>query len=103
VALASILAQDRVGVVSEVADHLFEASVNLGDNTFAVLGPGTEFTAVCELLDGPWISPLFQTGRTPVQSEPPQLGPSGAGWPRLAARLSCCPHGQPAETGSVFP
>ena len=68
-ALASILAQDRVGVVSEVADHLLEASVNPGDTTFAVLGTGAEFTAVCELLDGPWISPLFQTGRTPIRSE----------------------------------
>jgi hypothetical protein len=38
VALVSILAQDRVGLVSEIADHLFEAGVNLGDTTFAVLG-----------------------------------------------------------------
>ena len=29
VALVSILAQDRVGLVSEIADHLFEAGVNL--------------------------------------------------------------------------
>lgn len=49
VALVSILAQDRVGLVSEIADHLFEAGVNLGDTTFAVLGTGAEFTAVCEL------------------------------------------------------
>jgi glycine cleavage system transcriptional repressor len=52
VALVSILAQDRVGLVSEVADHLFEAGVNLGDTTFAVLGTGAEFTAVCELPNG---------------------------------------------------
>src|SRR5215204_2574062 len=49
VALVSIFAQDRVGLVSEIADHLFEAGVNLGDTTFAVLGTGAEFTAVCEL------------------------------------------------------
>ena len=49
VALVSILAQDRVGLVSEIADHLFEAGVNLGDTTFAVLGTGAEFTAVCDL------------------------------------------------------
>ena len=41
-----ILAPDRVGLVSEVADHLFEACVNLGDTTFAVLGTGAEFTVV---------------------------------------------------------
>jgi glycine cleavage system transcriptional repressor len=52
VAFVSILAQDRVGLVSEIADHLFEAGVNLGDTTFAVLGTGAEFSAVCELPDG---------------------------------------------------
>src|SRR5215218_2862316 len=45
----SILAPDRVGLVSDVADRLFEAGVNLGDATFAVLGSGAEFSAVCEL------------------------------------------------------
>jgi glycine cleavage system transcriptional repressor len=43
------LAQDRVGLVSEIADHLFEVGVNLGDATFAVLGTGAEFAAVCDL------------------------------------------------------
>jgi len=52
VAFVSILAQDRVGLVAEIADHLFEAGVNLGDTTFAVLGTGAEFSAVCELPDG---------------------------------------------------
>ena len=45
VVLVSILVQDRVGLVSEIADHLFDAGVNLGDTTFAVLGSGAEFTA----------------------------------------------------------
>src|SRR4051794_32480097 len=49
VALVSTLTQDRVGLVSEIADHLFEAGVNLGDTTFAALGTGAEFTAVCHL------------------------------------------------------
>jgi glycine cleavage system transcriptional repressor len=49
VAFVSVLAHDRVGLVSEIADHLFEAGVNLGDATFAVLGTGAEFSAVCEL------------------------------------------------------
>jgi glycine cleavage system transcriptional repressor len=51
VALVSILAQDRVGLVSEITDHLFDEGVNLGDTTFAALGSGAEFTAVCDLPD----------------------------------------------------
>jgi len=60
VALVSILAQDRVGLVSEIADHLFEAGVNLGDTTFAVLGTGAELTAVCELPSGLTLEALEQ-------------------------------------------
>lgn len=60
VALVSILAQDRVGLVSDVADHLFAAGVNLGDTTFAVLGTGAEFTAVCELPSGLTLDELEQ-------------------------------------------
>lgn len=52
VALVSILAHDRVGLVAAIADCLFAASVNLRDTTFAVLGKGAEFTSVCELPDG---------------------------------------------------
>jgi glycine cleavage system transcriptional repressor len=52
VALVSILCLDRVGVVSAIADCLFAAGVNLRDTTFAVLGEGAEFTAICELPDG---------------------------------------------------
>ena len=60
VALVSILAQDRVGLVSEIADHLFDAGVNLGDTTFAVLGTGAELTAVCELPNGLELETLEQ-------------------------------------------
>ena len=59
VALVSILAQDRVGLVSGIADHLFEAGVNLGDTTF-VLGTGAEFTSVCELPSGLTLEALEQ-------------------------------------------
>jgi len=59
-ALVSVLAHDRVGLVSEIADHLFEAGVNLGDTTFAVLGTGAEFTAVCELPSGLTLEALEQ-------------------------------------------
>ena len=51
-ALVSILCLDRIGLVSAIADHLFEAGINLRDTTFAVLGKGAEFTSVCELPEG---------------------------------------------------
>jgi glycine cleavage system transcriptional repressor len=52
VAWLSILCPDQVGLVSAIADHLFSAGVNLRDTTFATLGRGAEFTAVCELPEG---------------------------------------------------
>jgi glycine cleavage system transcriptional repressor len=51
-ALVSILCRDRVGLVSAVADDLFQARVNLRDTTFAVMGAGAELTSVCELPEG---------------------------------------------------
>jgi glycine cleavage system transcriptional repressor len=52
VALVSILCRDQVGLVAAIADHLFSQGVNLRDTTFATLGKGAEFTAICELPDG---------------------------------------------------
>ncbi|HEX8165629.1 MAG TPA: amino acid-binding protein [Beijerinckiaceae bacterium] len=52
VALVSVLCADRVGLVSAIADHLFDHGVNLRDTVFAALGSGAEFTAVCELPEG---------------------------------------------------
>lgn len=52
VALVSILCPDQVGLVAAIADHLFAAGVNLRDTSFAVMGQGAQFTAVCELPDG---------------------------------------------------
>lgn len=52
VALVSILCHDQVGLVAAIADHLFVRGVNLRDTTFAALGKGAEFTAICELPDG---------------------------------------------------
>jgi glycine cleavage system transcriptional repressor len=52
VARVSVLCRDRVGLVSAIADCLFQAGVNLRDTTFAVLGEGAEFTSVCELPKG---------------------------------------------------
>lgn len=48
-ALVSTFCPDRVGLVSAVTSHLFELGVNLRDATFAVMGSGAEFSAVCEL------------------------------------------------------
>ena len=52
VALVSVLCADRVGLVSGIADHLFDAGVNLRDTNFAALGSGAEFSALCELPEG---------------------------------------------------
>jgi glycine cleavage system transcriptional repressor len=52
VALVSVLCRDRVGLVSAIADCLFDAGVNLRDTTFAVLGEGAEFSSLCELPKG---------------------------------------------------
>ncbi len=49
VALVSIFCPDRTGLVASIAGCLFDLGVNLGDISFAVLGSGAEFTAVCEL------------------------------------------------------
>jgi glycine cleavage system transcriptional repressor len=49
VALVSVLGPDRVGLVAAIAEHLFNIGVNLRDTTFASLGSGAEFLAICEL------------------------------------------------------
>ncbi len=48
-ALITILCPDRTGLVAAVAGRLFDLGVNLRDTSFAVLGGGAEFTAVCDL------------------------------------------------------
>ena len=52
VALVSVLAPDRIGLVAAIADYLFSAGANLRDAAFAALGSGAEFVTVCELPDG---------------------------------------------------
>jgi glycine cleavage system transcriptional repressor len=51
ISLVSILCQDRVGLVSTVAGCLFDLGINLGDATFAAMGRGAEFRALCEMPD----------------------------------------------------
>ena len=47
-ALVSVLGPDHVGLVSSISSRLFDLGANLGDTSFAVLGAGAEFTAICE-------------------------------------------------------
>ncbi|MBT4934661.1 MAG: amino acid-binding protein [Rhodospirillaceae bacterium] len=49
IVLVSIICPDRIGLVSAISGLLYDQGVNLDDTTFAVLGGGAEFTAVCEL------------------------------------------------------
>lgn len=49
VGLLSILCPDRVGLLSAVTGRLFDLGVNLGDASFAAMGRGAEFTALCEM------------------------------------------------------
>jgi len=51
-ALISIISPDRVGLISAVAGRLFELGADIGDTSFAVLGDGAEFAAICDFPDG---------------------------------------------------
>lgn len=46
--LVSVFSPDRTGLIAAIAGTLFDLGANLGDTSFAVLGEGAEFTAVCE-------------------------------------------------------
>jgi glycine cleavage system transcriptional repressor len=47
-ALVTVFTQDRAGLVAALAGCLHDLGINLGDTTFAVLGEGAEFAAICE-------------------------------------------------------
>jgi glycine cleavage system transcriptional repressor len=49
IAYVAMTGTDRPGLVSAVTARLFDLGANLGDASFAVLGTGFEFHAVCEL------------------------------------------------------
>ncbi|HEY3487515.1 MAG TPA: ACT domain-containing protein [Gammaproteobacteria bacterium] len=49
--LVSIICPDRPGLISSITGLLFDLGINLADASFAVLGEGSEFTAVCEVPD----------------------------------------------------
>lgn len=46
--LVSVICPDRPGLISSITGLLFDLGINLGDTSFAVLGSGAEFTAICE-------------------------------------------------------
>lgn len=50
--LITVVCPDRTGLVSAIAGCLFDLGINLSDTTFAVLGEGAEFAAVCETPEG---------------------------------------------------
>lgn len=47
--LVSIFCPDRTGLVAAITGRLFDLGVNLGEVSFAVLGSGAEFTAICQV------------------------------------------------------
>ncbi len=44
--LVSIVGEDRLGVISNVTNYLFEIGANLADTAYAMLGKGFEFSCV---------------------------------------------------------
>ena len=49
VALVSILCPDRIGLLAALTGRLFDLGINLGDASFAAMGRGAEFSAICEM------------------------------------------------------
>lgn len=108
-ALVTVVCPDRVGLVSAITGQLFDHGINLRDVTFASLGQGADFSAVCELPGGQSIAELDaglkalpELAGAQVEVKPftydPNPGPlgqvthrvevSGGDQPGLIARLS---------------
>jgi glycine cleavage system transcriptional repressor len=95
IALVSILGPDRIGLVAAIADHLYAAGINLRDVSFAALGTGAEFTAVCELpedvstdaLEGD-LAKLSDLDRSQVRVVPYQFDPNPALTSRVTHRIT---------------
>jgi glycine cleavage system transcriptional repressor len=49
--LVSIFCPDQSGLVAAITGRLFDLGANLGDASFAMLGHGAEFTAICQVPD----------------------------------------------------
>ena len=50
--LISITGPDKVGLIASITGRLYDLGANLDDTSFAILGEGFEFGAVCELPPG---------------------------------------------------
>lgn len=89
-ALVSIICEDYTGLIAETTGMLYDAGVNLGDTTFAVLGGAAEFTSVCEFPD---TVDLAQTEKD-LRSLPGLAGQS-------RAKISVTPFGYAAVHGET--
>jgi len=47
--LVSVFCPDRAGLIAAITGRLFDLGANLGDASFAVLGSGAEFSAICDV------------------------------------------------------
>jgi glycine cleavage system transcriptional repressor len=95
VARVSVLGPDRVGLVAAIADYLFSVGVNLRDTTFATLGSGAEFLAVCELPEGvtaaeieAGLAVLPELEGTEVRAVPYEFDPDPGAMGRVTHRIA---------------
>ena len=95
-ALVSVFGPDRVGLVSAIAGHLFDLGINLGDTTFAVLGEGAEFTAICQLPPGLALAALHaelarlpELGDSRIEVVPFELDPMRRPSARITHLIAC--------------
>lgn len=111
-ARVSVSCPDRTGLVAAIAGRLFDLGANLADASFAVLGAGAEFNAVCELPDGTelaevqrQLSALAEITEGTVSVTPfaldPVHGPSGRTTHRIVVGGGDRP-GLIARLGEVF-
>ena len=59
-AIVTVLCPDKTGLVSSITGLLWELGANLTDTSFAVLGSGADFSAICELPPGVEVSDIEQ-------------------------------------------
>jgi glycine cleavage system transcriptional repressor len=59
-AIVTVLCPDKTGLVSSITGLLWELGANLTDTSFAVLGSGADFSAICELPPGVDVSDIEQ-------------------------------------------
>jgi glycine cleavage system transcriptional repressor len=83
--LVSVFCPDKTGLIAAIAGQLFDVGANLGDTSFAVLGAGAEFSAICQI---------------PAHLSAAELKAELAALPELdGAEISVAPFGLDAEHG----